>query len=247
MIIIGGLGFTVILEIYNYKGTKKLSVNSKLVLLITTCLVFGGMIIMFILEYNNPNTIGDMGFKDKLLNSFFASVSPRTAGFNSVSTDDMTMAGKFTTILLMFIGGSPGSTAGGLKTTTFGVLILTVISILKGREDTEVFERRFSKETVYKAIALFSIGMILVIIVTMVLSVTESNQSFINLLYEATSAFGTVGLTTGVTQELSSIGKVVIMITMYFGRVGPLTVILALVNRRKKKGYKYPEGKILIG
>lgn len=247
LIIIGGLGFTVILEIYNYKGTKKLSVNSKLVLLITTCLVFGGMIIMFILEYNNPNTIGDMGFKDKLLNSFFASVSPRTAGFNSVSTDDMTMAGKFTTILLMFIGGSPGSTAGGLKTTTFGVLILTVISILKGREDTEVFERRFSKETVYKAIALFSIGMILVIIVTMVLSVTESNQSFINLLYEATSAFGTVGLTTGVTQELSSIGKVVIMITMYFGRVGPLTVILALVNRRKKKGYKYPEGKILIG
>ena len=247
LIIIGGLGFTVILEIYNYKGTKKLSVNSKLVLLITTCLVFGGMIIMFILEYNNPNTIGDMGFKDKLLNSFFASVSPRTAGFNSVSTDDMTMAGKFTTILLMFIGGSPGSTAGGLKTTTFGVLILTVISILKGREDTEVFERRFSKETVYKAIALFSIGMILVIIVTMVLSITESNQSFINLLYEATSAFGTVGLTTGVTQELSSIGKVVIMITMYFGRVGPLTVILALVNRRKKKGYKYPEGKILIG
>ncbi|NFO73924.1 Trk family potassium uptake protein, partial [Clostridium botulinum] len=191
--------------------------------------------------------IGGMSFKDKILNSFFASVSPRTAGFNSMSTDDMTMSGKLITIILMFIGGSSGSTAGGLKTATFGVLILTVISVLKGREDTEAFEKRFSKDLVYKAFTLFFIAMMLVIVVTMILTIVEPKQSFINLLYEATSAFGTVGLTTGVTQQLSFAGKIVIMLTMYCGRVGPLTVILALLNRKKKKGYRYPEGKILIG
>lgn len=247
LIIIGGLGFTVLIEIYNYKGSKKLSIHSKIVLLITVILILGGTVLMFILEYNNPETIGNMGIKDKILNSFFASVSPRTAGFNSVSTDGMTMAGKFLTILLMFIGGSPGSTAGGLKTTTFGIILFTVISIIKGREETEAFERRFSKETVYKSFVLFFIAMMLVMIVTMILSITEPGQSFINLLYEATSAFATVGLTTGVTQHLSPIGKGIIMITMYFGRVGPLTVILALISRKKKTGYKYPEGKILIG
>lgn len=247
LIIIGGLGFTVLIEIYNYKGSKKLSIHSKIVLLITVILILGGTVLMFILEYNNPETIGNMGIRDKILNSFFASVSPRTAGFNSVSTDGMTMAGKFLTILLMFIGGSPGSTAGGLKTTTFGIILFTVISIIKGREETEAFERRFSKETVYKSFVLFFIAMMLVMIVTMILSITEPGQSFINLLYEATSAFATVGLTTGVTQHLSPIGKGIIMITMYFGRVGPLTVILALISRKKKTGYKYPEGKILIG
>lgn len=147
LVIIGGLGFTVWLELYNYKYKRinKLSVHSKIVLLITGVLLIGGFIAMFLLEYSNPETIGGMGLKDKLLNSFFASVTPRTAGFNSISTDGMTTAGKFLTILLMFIGGSPGSTAGGLKTVTFGLVILTVISVIKGREETEAFERRFSK------------------------------------------------------------------------------------------------------
>ena len=202
---------------------------------------------MFFIEYSNPETIGGMGVKDKLLNSFFASVSPRTAGFNSVSTDGMTTAGKFLTIILMFIGGSPGSTAGGLKTATFGLVILTVISVIKGREDTEAFGKRFAKELVYKAFALLIIAMGLIIVVTMLLSVTEKGIEFIDLLYEATSAFATVGLTTGVTQKLSTVGKIIIMIMMYFGRVGPLTVALALTNRKKKVDYKYPEGKILIG
>lgn len=249
LIVIGGIGFTVWLEIYNYryKGMKKLSVHTKIVLLITSVLLIGGFVAMFLLEYNNPETIGNMGLKDKLLNSFFASVSPRTAGFNSISTDGMTTAGKFLTILLMFIGGSPGSTAGGLKTATFGLVILTVISVIKGRSDTEAFGRRFSKELIYKSFALLIIAMGLVIVVTMLLSITEKGVEFIDLLYEATSAFGTVGLTTGVTQSLSSVGRVIIMIMMYLGRVGPLTVALALTNRKKKADYKYPEGKILIG
>lgn len=247
LIIIGGLGFTVWLELYNYRGLKKLSVHSKIVILITVVLLIGGTILMYLFEMNNPETIGHMGFGDKLLNSYFASASPRTAGFNSVSTDGMTNSGKFLTIILMFIGGSPGSTAGGLKTATFGIVILTVISVIRGREDTQVFGRRFSKELVYKSFALLIIGMALVIGVSMLLSITDPNESFINILYEATSAFGTVGLTTGVTQRLSTAGKIIIMITMYCGRVGPMTVALAFLRNKKKQTHKYPEGKILIG
>ena len=202
---------------------------------------------MFLVEYKNPETLANMNFRDKVVNAFFASVTPRTAGFNSISTDGMTMAGKLMTIILMFIGGASGSTAGGLKVTTFGVLVFTLISALKGRDDTEAFGRRFSKEIVYKAFTLLSIAMLLVITVTIILTITEPDKLFINLLYEATSAFGTVGLTAGVTQSIGSVSKVVLIITMYFGRVGALTVILALINKKKKNGIKYPEAKILIG
>ena len=249
LIIIGGLGFTVWLELYNYnyKGIKKMSVHSKIVILVTTVLVIGGTVLMFLLEYNNPDTLGPMGVMDKIINSFFASVTPRTAGFNSISASGMTTAGKFLTIILMFIGGSPGSTAGGLKTATFGLIILTVVSVVKGREDTEAFGRRFSKELVYKAFAIFFVLLGLVIIATMILSITETGESLLDLLYEVTSAIATVGISTGVTQRLSSAGKVIILILMYFGRVGPLTVALAITSKRRKADYKYPEGKILIG
>lgn len=248
LIIIGGLGFTVLIELINYRKTKRISVNSKIVLSVTTGLIIGGAVIIFLVEYNNPSTLGEMSFGHKVLNAFFSSVTPRTAGFNSISTGDMSMAGKLATIILMFIGGSPGSTAGGLKTATFGVLIITVISVLKGREETEAFGRRFSKETVYKAFTLFSIGMLIVITVTMILTITEPSQKFVDLLYEASSAFGTAGLTTGVTQQITNWGsKVVLIFAMYCGRVGPLTVIMAVMHRKKKTGIKYPEGKILIG
>ncbi|PRR82895.1 TrkH family potassium uptake protein [Clostridium vincentii] len=247
LIIVGGLGFAVILELYNYKKIRRISTHGKLVLLVTAILIFGGTLVMFLLEYKNPNTIGPMRIGDKIVNSFFAAVTPRTAGFNSISTDKMTTAGAFMTILLMFVGGSPGSTAGGIKTTTLGIAIVTVICIIRGRENTEAFGRRFSKELVYRTFALLMIGVTLVMVVTMILSITESGETFLSLLYEATSAFGTVGLSTGVTQRLSSIGKIIIMITMYCGRVGPLTVLLALAHNKKRNGYKYPEGKILIG
>ena len=128
-----------------------------MVLLITTGLVVGGTLLMFLFEHNNPQTISKMSFINKLTNSFFASVTPRTAGFNSISTSGMTTAGQFLTIILMFIGGSPGSTAGGIKTTTIGVLIVTVVSVIRGREDSEVFKRRFSKDLVYKAFTLLFI------------------------------------------------------------------------------------------
>lgn len=247
IIIVSSLGFSVIMEILRYKKTKRLSTHSKLVLLITSILIVVGIVFMFLLEYKNPETLGPMSIKDKIINAIFAGVSPRTAGFNSVSLDEMTSGGKFLTIILMFIGGSPGSTAGGLKTATFGIILLTVLSVIKGREDTELFGRRLSKELVYKAFSILMISVSLIVMVTMLLCITQTGEDFIDLFYEATSAFATVGLTTGVTQRLNFIGKIIIMITMYLGRVGPLTVALALTNKRKNTGYKYPETKILIG
>lgn len=248
LIIVGGLGFGTLSNILHVKDGKRLSANAKLVITTTISLLLIGTIAFFLLEYNNPETLGNMTFKNKVLNSFFASVTPRTAGFNSISTDGMTDSGKILTIMLMFIGGSPGSTAGGIKTTTFGLIILTVICVVKGRDDTEAFGRRYKKELVYKAFTLFAIAIAIVLTVTFILVVTEKGEDFIDLLYEATSAFGTAGISTGVTQRLGVIGKIVIIISMYIGRVGPLTIIFALTKRKKKKiNYKYPEGKLLIG
>ncbi|HEY8892805.1 MAG TPA: TrkH family potassium uptake protein [Clostridium sp.] len=250
LIAIGGLGFYVWVEIYNCKNIKRLSLHSRIVIYSTIVLIVGGAILMFIFEMNNPNTMQGMSLKGKVLSSIFASVSPRTAGFNSIPLDKMTTAGNFLTIMLMFIGGSPGSTAGGIKTATAVVLFMTVVSVVKGHEDTEIFQKRISKDVVYKAFVITVLGLGIVMGVTMVLSITESPKiPFEYFLYEATSAFATVGLTLGLTTKLTFVGKIIIALTMYAGRVGPLTIILALAKNKKAKSgiVKYPEGKILIG
>ncbi|WP_376770439.1 TrkH family potassium uptake protein [Clostridium lacusfryxellense] len=250
LIAIGGLGFFVWVEIYNCKSFKRLSLHSRVVIYSTLVLIFGGAILMYIFEMNNPGTIKGMTFKGKVLSSIFASVSPRTAGFNSIQLDKMTPAGNFLTIILMFIGGSPGSTAGGIKTTTAVILFMTVLSVVRGREDTEIFQRRINKETVYKSLVITVLGFVIVIGVTMILSITQQHDiPFEYFLYEATSAFATVGLTLGLTTKLTLVGKIVIAITMYAGRVGPLTILLAVAKNKKAKSgkIKYPEGKILIG
>lgn len=251
LIVTGGLGFYVWNEIYNYKNIKKLSLHSKLVISMTIALLVGGAILFFIFEFSNEATMGRMSFKDRILASIFASVSPRTAGFNSISLPDMTIPSIFLSIILMFIGGSPGSTAGGLKTTTAGILYMTVKSVIKGREDTEIFKKKVSKDTVYKAFSIMIIALGLVITVTILLSITEhqTGMPFEYYIFEATSAFGTVGSTLGLTQKLSAIGKIIVALTMYAGRLGPLTLVLAIsINRRKKAlAIKYPEDKILVG
>lgn len=246
LIIIGGLGFSVWSELYNFKNYKKLSVNTKVVLITTGILVIGGTILMFLFEHGNPKTIGDMSITNQITNSFFASVTTRTAGLNSIPLNDMTGASKFLTMILMFIGGSPGSTAGGIKTTTLAIIVLTLISIIKGREDTEVFGKRIARDTVQKAFLVFMLGIGIVLGVTLILTMTQK-APLESLLFEAISAFGTVGLTLGVTPHLTAIGKIVIMLTMYLGRVGPMTVVLALTRKKKKRDYRYPEDKILIG
>jgi len=250
LIAIGGLGFYVWVEIYNCKGIKRLSLHSRVVIYTTLVLIVGGAILMYIFEMRNPYTMQGMSMKGKVLSSIFASVSPRTAGFNSIPLDKMTAAGKFLTIILMFIGGSPGSTAGGIKTATAVVLFMTVVSVVKGREDTEIFQKRIGKELVYKSFVITILSLALVITVTMILSITEQSKfPFEYFLYEATSAFATVGLTLGLTTKLTFIGKVVISLTMYAGRVGLLTIILALAKSKNAKSgtLRYPEDKILIG
>jgi trk system potassium uptake protein len=247
LIVIGGLGFAVWSEIYTFKGLKKLSLHSKVVITITVGLLLVGWVLMLLFEINNPATLGPMSLKGKFINSLFASVTPRTAGFNSISTSDMTMPGRFLTMILMFIGGSPGSTAGGIKTTTFGILLLTVISVIKGKEDTEVFQKRIAREQVYRSFVIAVLALSLVMVVSMLLSISEVGSSFEYVLYEATSAFGTVGLSLGLTTKLSLFGKLIISFTMYSGRLGPLTIALALAKVKSSNKIKYPEDKILVG
>jgi len=249
LIVLGGLGFTVILEVINKRSFSKLSLHSKMVLTITAFLLSLGFITILMLEYNNPNTMGELGLSGKLLSAMFHSVTPRTAGFNTLPTDQLTMASIFFTIILMFIGGSSGSTAGGIKTTTFGVAIATILSVIKGEDDTEAFKKRIPRDLVNRALAIIGLAMGLIILVTMVLSITEKGHSFIEVFFEVTSAFGTVGLSLGITPELSSIGRLIISLTMFAGRVGPLTMFLALAQRKQnKKGtIRYPEDKVMVG
>lgn len=246
LIVTGGLGFFVWQELYGYRATKKLSLHTKMVIITTAILIVGGAILMFLFEIGNPRTIGNMSIKGKMLSSIFASITPRTAGFNSISTSDMTEGGKFLTIVLMFIGGSPGSTAGGIKTTTAALLAITVISVIRGREDAEIYQRRIRKEIVYRALVVTILGMSIVLIATTILCITEK-ASLDYIVYEVVSAFGTVGLSLGLTPNLSTEGKLIISFIMFCGRLGPLTVALSLAKKSMPSSIKYPEDKIIIG
>jgi len=249
LIIVGGLGFLVWADIYNYKVSRKLSLHSKVVIIGTLILIFGGAFFIYILECNNPLTLKDMSMVDKIINSFFASVSHRTAGMSTIITADMKPASRLLTIILMFIGGSSGSTAGGIKITTVTIIIMTIVCTIKGKEETEIFKKRVSKEQVLKSFIIATLGFSLIILATVLLSIIESNSAFSLecLFFEATSALTTAGLSLGLTPHLSSLGKVLIIILMYIGRVGPLTVALSLGKNKKKNLIRYPEGKILIG
>ena len=249
LIILGGLGYTVYLDIARHKCFKKLTLHSKMVISVSLMLIFTGAIFIFATEYNNPETLGSLSLYEKTLASFFQSVVARTAGFYSINTAGMFNGASFFIIILMFIGGSPSSTAGGIKTTTFGTIMCTVISGIKGKEDVEAFEKRIPVVMIRKAFILLSLSVMLVAGVTLILTITEKNQTFVDLLFETTSAFATVGSSRNVTPELSNIGKILITITMYLGKVGPLTLGLAITNKSRiyKKNYKYPEGKIIIG
>ncbi len=246
LIILGGIGFAVIAELYSGKGFKKFSLQTKLVLSITGILIVVGMLISFVLEYSNPATLGNLPLGEKVIASYFLAITPRTAGFNTVPTGALKSSTLFFTIILMFIGASPGSTGGGVKTTTFGALAAVLYSRATGRNDIEIFKRRLGKDVIYNALSIILISLMLVVTVTMILTVTE-NAEFLDLFFEAVSAFGTVGLSTGVTGSLSVIGRILIIITMFAGRVGPLTLAIAIGQRGKKANVRYPKEKILVG
>jgi len=247
MITLGGIGFMVVNELYEYRHTRRLSLHTKVVLATSAFLVVAGTALILLLEYNNPKTLQPLTPMGKLLASLFQSVSPRTAGSNTLVIPDLQQSTLFLIIILMFIGASPGSTGGGIKTTTFATLIGAVVAQVKGKEDVIFFRQRILPHMIYKSLTVTMSGLALVMLVTMILTVTEAGAEFLTVLFEATSAFGTVGLSMGLTPTLSPIGKVIIALTMFAGRLGPLTIAFALAQRKQKEYYRYPKGKIMIG
>jgi trk system potassium uptake protein TrkH len=246
LIVSGGIGFIVLSDIVDFRRKRRLSLHSKVVLSMSAFLIIFGAIIIFIFEFTNPRTLGSLNWGGKILSSFFQSVTPRTAGANTLVLGDMRQASQFFMVILMFIGASPGSTGGGIKTTTFTIIIGAVIAMLRGRDDIVMFRYRLAQERIFKALTVTLLSLLLVITVVMVLSTTE-DSSFLMILYETTSAFGTVGLSMGLTSQLSFTGKILISLTMFAGRLGLITLAYALGPKKGKELYRHPEGKIIIG
>ncbi|PZE21328.1 TrkH family potassium uptake protein [Paenibacillus xerothermodurans] len=247
LIILGGIGFIVLSDLLDWKVNKRrLSLHSKVVLSATGFLIVCGALVIFMFEFTNTKTLGTLDWQGKILAAFFQSVSPRTAGANSLDIAGMRQASQFFIIVLMFIGASPGSTGGGIKTTTFTTLIGAMITMVRGKEDIVLFHYRLGKDRILKATTITLLALGLVIFVSMVLSTTE-DYPLLMILFEVTSAFATVGLSMGLTPNLTDVGQIMIIIMMFIGRLGPLTLAYALGPKVEKELYRHPEGKITIG
>ena len=249
LIILGGIGFPVILDVIRNKKLSKLTIHSKVVLFSTIVLIAFGMLFILLLEYNNPNTLGGLGFGARVLASLVQSITIRTAGFNTIDLAAMRESSIFVMIILMFIGASPASTGGGIKTTTIATLILTVKSFILEKQDIEVCKRRISETTVKKSLGIFLIGITIVVMGTLIISITDPDFSLLEVEFEVVSAIATVGLSIGGSPNLSVLGKIFIMLFMFMGRVGSLTIFMALASRGVKNNppIRYPEGKIIVG
>ena len=247
LVVLGGLGFFVWEEVATVRSWRKYSVYTKLVLLSTGILILGGAGLVMLLEWNNPATLGAMPWGDKILNSFFQSVTMRTAGFASFDQGALTDGGKVASILLMVVGGSSGSTAGGVKTVTVMVVALFLLARLRGRSNVSVFRRNVPKEKLLDAMTILMMVAGLAVVGSLVIC-TTSGVSFVDALYEAVSALATVGVTTGITPTLSVVSKILLIVFMYFGRVGILTVSLGfLMGDRATERYRYADTNLLIG
>lgn len=261
LIIIGGIGFTVwgdvlknVFEDIGEEGYSvkkiftKLTLHSKIAISMTLALILLGTVSFFVLEYANPETFGNMTFGEKLMASGFHSVSTRTAGFATVSQSGLTNGSKLITCLLMFVGGSPAGTAGGVKTTTVAMLILACRSVIKGGRDTECFGRRIAEDNIRTGLAVIILSMGFLIAGTVIVSVLESDVEFMRVLYETTSAMGTVGLSADLTPQLETASKYVIVMLMYIGRIGPVTMALIFgKGHTKDRVRELPEKRILVG
>lgn len=247
LIIIGGLGFTVCLDVIEKKRFKNLMLHSKVAISISIVLTVVGTLGFLVLEYDSEAMEG-LNLFGKTLASFFMSVSSRTAGFNSIDISKISDSSVVLTVLLMFIGASPASTGGGIKTTTFGVLLFSTISLLRGDENTEIFHKTIPIDTLLKSICIFFLASILVILSSMGLTIIEDgNFAYLDILYETVSAFGTVGVSRGITASLRGLSKLILICLMFIGRVGPATLAIALINRKSKKHTQYSHGKIIVG
>ena len=249
LIISGGLGFLVWHDLFEWRKTHHLSLHTKVVLIFTSLLIVGGTVGFAFLEWNNPDTIGLMDTGSKIVNSAFQSVSARTAGFNSIDLASMNAITKCMLSVLMFIGAAPGGTGGGIKVTTFSILLVTVICVATGREDAQLFRRRINKKTVYQSLSITVLGLGIVILSTLcVFFYSGELVSPLDCLYEVVSAFATVGCSVGVTSTMKNPALIITMITMFIGRVGPVSLAISLARQRKDQG-KFdilPEGKISV-
>ena len=246
LIVVGGIGFTVINDIRRHRRFSRWSLHTKIVMLVTAALILFGFAFYLAVEYNH--TLAPYDASGKVLGALFQSITPRTAGFNTIPTGDLRPASKFMTVLLMFIGASPASTGGGIKTMTAFVILLAGISVMRGREDAEVFKKRISRDLVFRALSIALVSFSVLLAVTICLTLIEP-LPFVDLLFETGSALGTVGLATINTGELAELSKALLVFVMFMGRVGPLTLTLAFARKRTitYTGIHYPEGRVMVG
>jgi trk system potassium uptake protein TrkH len=242
LIILGGIGFTVMLDIRH----RRLTLHSKTVLLATGALIGLGTVLIAVLEFHNPKTLGAMPVPVRLLAAFFQAVTPRTAGFTTVDMSGLTEPTLMLTIALMFIGASPGGTGGGIKTTTFITPLAVIWASIKGTYEPVLFRRRIPVVVVYKAVTVALISVAFVVSMATLLARVE-HSPFVPALFEVTSGFGTVGLSTGMTPNLSALGQIIVMLTVYCGRVGLLTLAFGLTRRQQRPLIRYPEERLYVG
>ncbi|MFL0648166.1 TrkH family potassium uptake protein [Cylindrospermopsis raciborskii UAM/DH-BiRr] len=255
LIIFGGIGYQVILDMYLWLRDRLkrkttfmvFSLDFKVAVSTTLILLVVGTVAFFLIEIRNPETFGKFGFSDQLLLAWFQSVTPRTAGFNTIDIGKMSDTGLFITIALMFIGASPGGTGGGIKTTTLRVLTSCTKAILQGKEEVWLYERKIAITLILKAIGVVFGSLATVLSATVLISLTDPKLEFIQILFEVVSAFGTVGLSTGITGSISTAAKIVIIVTMYIGRVGVLLSMSAILGDPRPSRVHYPEGNLLVG
>jgi trk system potassium uptake protein TrkH len=253
LIVCGGVGFVVLTELGRLRKTRRLSVHTRLVLTTSAVLIAGTTVAIFVLEYRNPRTIGDLALPQGLLASFFQAVTPRTAGFNTLDIGAMTPASLFLLMVLMFIGAAPGGTGGGIKITTFSITVAALWATVRGAHDAVVFKRRLPPELVARAFFVSLIAFLALNGIAALLLITEG-RGLLPTLFETVSAAGTVGLSTGeagapvsLAGHFSPLGKLLLIATMYMGRIGPLTLAVAIAHGGTAARVRYPEAKILVG
>jgi len=248
LFIVGGIGFTVILDIFGKKSFKKLSLHTKITIIVSIFLNTISMFIILFLEFDNPATLGSLSNSDKMWAAYFQGVVPRTAGFNTIDIAQMTPSSLVYMIGLMFIGAGSGSTAGGIKVTTAALLFLALWAVITNKQDVNVFNRRIPQELINRALSIAISGILFIFTIFFLLTITEKGAELTKILFETVSAFGTVGMSAGLTGELTPVGRILITVMMFIGRLGPLTMAFALMFHTKKNSHvRYAEEKILIG
>lgn len=250
LIVLGGLGFPVVTDLSHYwrqwrAGRRaQLTLHTRLVLVTTGLLLAGGIVLLLALEWNN--TLSALPFGGKLLAAVFQSVTPRTAGFNTLPMAQLAVASQFLLVVLMFIGASPGSTGGGIKTTTLGIIVVQTLSMLRAADRVHLWRRAIPEGARHRAFAIALLFLAGVLTVTLLLTITE-NTDLMSALFETTSAFGTVGLSLGLTPYLSQAGRLLLVVAMYVGRIGPLTLALSIRRKRREGLLSYPDGEVMVG